>query len=356
MLLKMKRRKTVSQKVTRRGALTVGAASTGALLASACSNVSSGPLKDVWGEDFMMQWSPPENVKRDLTPGKSHIRLSCEASRLRMPKEGESFGSIVKSIRDAGYTACETGSNGWESVTDSQIREMKAALKEHDVDFYTIHVWVNIIHPDPQKRRELQKHVAQSVELADRFGLKFILTHTGGRDPQNKDRPHPLNWTRETWEMSVNATKQILKDTSGSTVALAFEAVNSCNNNTPKSHVRLKQDVGDDRVKVMLDPSNMLHAGTMFRTSELLNECFELLGEDIMYCHAKDQVWTAMMPSIQGVTLGEGTMDYELYLAYMSRMKYPRALLLEHLKNEQYPPSKKFLEDTAAKIGVKIYS
>ena len=63
-----------------------------------------------------------------------------------------------------------------------------------------------------------------------------------------------------------------------------------------------------------------------------------------------------MMPSIQGVTLGEGTMDFELYLAYMSRMKYPRALLLEHLQNEQYPPSKKFLEDTAAKIGVKIYS
>lgn len=336
-------------------AMTVGAVSTGALLGSDTTASHAGPLKDVWGEDFMMQWSPPENVNRNLRPGKSHIRLSCSGHRIRMPKDGESFSGIVKSIRDAGYTACESGSRGWESITDSQLREMKAALKAHDVDYYTIHVWVNIIHPDTQKRRELQKHVAQSVELADRFGLKFILTHAGGRNPKNKDRPHPLNWTKETWEMSVNATKQILKDTAGSKVALAFEAVNSCNNNTPKSHVRLRQDVGDDRVRVMLDPANMLHAGTMFRTSELLNECFELLGEDIMYCHAKDKIWTAMMPAIESVVLGEGTMDYELYLAHMSRMKYPRALLIEHLPNDKYPPSKKFLEDTAAKIGVKIY-
>ena len=335
--------------------LAAGAAPAGVVLLSDGTPSQAAPLSDVWGEDFMMQWSPPENVRRDLTPGESHIRLSCGAHRIRMPKDGESFGSVVKSIRDAGYTACESGSNGWESITDSQIREMKAALKEHDVDYYTIHVWVNIIHPDPQKRREFQKHVAQSVELADRFGLKFILTHTGGCNPDNKDRPHPRNWTRETWNMSVNATKQILKDTAGSSVALAFEAVNSCNNNTPKSHVRLKQDVGDDRVKVMLDPANMLHPGTMFRTSELINECFELLGEDIMYCHAKDEVWTSMMPSIDRVVLGEGTMDYELYLAHMSRMKYPRALLIEHLPRESYPPSKKFLEDTAAKIGVKIY-
>jgi len=81
----------VLQKVTRRGAITVGAASTGTFLTSHARISHAGPLKDVWGEDFMMQWSPPENVKRDLTPGKSHIRLSCEAYRLRLPKEGESW-------------------------------------------------------------------------------------------------------------------------------------------------------------------------------------------------------------------------------------------------------------------------
>ena len=38
----------------------------------------------------------------------------------------------------------------------------------------------------------------------------------------------------------------------------------------------VKEDVGDDRVKVTLDAANMLHAGTVFRTTELINECFDL--------------------------------------------------------------------------------
>ena len=341
--------------ISRRKALATGAVSTGLLIGSSASSSHASPLQDVWGEDFMMQWSPPENLKRNLKPGNSHIRLSCASYRMRLPKSGESFGSIVKSIRDAGYTACETGSHGWKSVKDSQIREMKAALKENDIDFYTIHAWANILDPDPQKQRDAIRHYIESVELAERFGLDFILTHSGGRSGVGKDRPHPLNWTKESWQMSVNNTKEVIKNTAGSKIDLAFEAVNSCNNNTPQSHIRLKQDVGDDRVKVTLDPTNMLYAGTFFRTSELIQTCFDLLGEDILYCHAKDKTWTAMMPAIESVVLGEGTMDYELYLAHMSHMKYPRALLIEHLPKEKYPPSKKFLEDTATKLGVKIY-
>ena len=340
--------------ISRRQALATGAV-TGITLGISKGKAQAEPLKDVWGEDFMMQWSPPENVKRDLTPGKSHIRLSCASNKLKKDAS-VSLVEQVKGVREAGYTATEAFSGTWDfDITDSGIRELQAALKEHDVEFYTLHTWVNIIHPDAAKRRETQKHVAQAVEAADRLGMKFILTHTGGCHPDNKDTPHKDNWTKKTWEMSVAATKQILKDTAGSKVCLAFEAVNSCNNNTPKSHVRLKQDVGDDRVKVTLDPANMLHAGTFYRTTELINECFELLGEDIMYAHAKDKVWTKMMPAIESAIIGEGCMDYAQYLAQLSRMKYPRPLLIEHLPAEQYPPSKKHLVDTAREIGVKIY-
>ena len=157
--------------------------------------------------------------------------------------------------------------------------------------------------------------------------------------------------------MKLAAIRQILKDTSGSKVNLLFETVNCCNNNTPQSHVRLKKDLGDPRVKVLLDPVNMIHPGVYFRTTELLNLCFDLLGEDIMACHAKDAYWDSMSTAInEGFVLGEGCMDYEQYLVRMSHMKYPRALLIEHLPNEKYPLCKKFLEDTAAKVGVKLYS
>ena len=370
------------KKITRRQALSAAAATVGAGLvgsldksaeglssaahasstSSAKSQASKPLLRNVWGEDFMLQWSPPDDLKKDLSVGSSPIRLSCNShpiiargwrDRVRAPWDEQ-----IKAIRDAGYTAAETFAWGWddEHVKDSDIREIKQLCKEFDVEFNTLHVWANMIHPDMAEREKVHKLNISAIEMAERLGMKYILTHTGGRDAENKDKPHPLNHTRETWKMSVDATKKILKDTSGSKINLGFEAVNSCNNNTPQSHLRLREDVGDARVKVTLDPCNMLHPGTIFRTTELLDQCFDMLGEEIMYCHAKDKVWNEMLPHFEGVALGTGLVDYETYLARLSRLKTPRVLLIEHLPDDQYPPSKKHLEDTAKKLGVKIYS
>jgi len=98
---------TMPEYISRRKALATGAASTGLLIGSSASSSHACPLPDVWGEDFMMQWSPPENVKRDLTPGKSEIRLSCAGYGMRKPKNGN-YADRVKEIREAGYTACES--------------------------------------------------------------------------------------------------------------------------------------------------------------------------------------------------------------------------------------------------------
>ncbi|MFC1541107.1 sugar phosphate isomerase/epimerase family protein [Candidatus Latescibacterota bacterium] len=369
----------MSKHLSRRKVLAAGAAASGVLasgtLFSACGSPAKGqaPLPNVWGEDFMMQWTPPENVKRDLTPGPSPIRISCGMYGLRLPRSGggrgrgtdpggnaaqpQSIGDVIKRIRDAGYTAAEAPGNSMNNLTDSQIRELQAALKEHDVEFYTIHVWTNLTHPDPEtKERNIQSYIT-NIEAAERVGVKNIVMHTGGADPKNQDRPHPMNWSRELWEEAVANTKRIIAATPGSTINLGFEAVNSHNNNTPQSHVRLKEDVGSDRVKVTLDPANMFHPGVYFRSAELLNTCFDLIGEDIVCAHAKDISWTSMVPGLsEGSILGEGIMDYEVYLSHLSRMKYPRCLLIEHLRGaEAYEKSHAFVKETAKKIGVKIY-
>ncbi|MFC1538656.1 sugar phosphate isomerase/epimerase family protein [Candidatus Latescibacterota bacterium] len=349
-------------KISRRQAIAAGAVSSGALLSSSPSPVQAEPLPDVWGDDFLTQWSPPKNVKRDLTPGPTPIRLSCAAYTLsNTPRRGQtemvSLAEQVKAVRDNGYTACESGSMNWLDTPDSQIREMQAARKQHDVLFYTLHQWQNIIDPDTERAERNIRQIITGIESAERIGVPNFVLHTGGRNPRSKDRPHADNWTKETWDMGVAATKRILKETSGSTVNLAFEAVNCCNNNTPQSHARLREDVGDPRVKVCFDPTNMMHPGVFFRTTELLNLCFDLLGEDIMLCHAKDSTWNSMSTAInEGAVIGQGNLDYAQYLARLSRMKYTRALLIEHLPSESYPPSKQHILDTAKEIGVKIYS
>ena len=341
-------------KITRRKVLAAGVASSALLYSSKKHDAEAWSLPDVWGEDFLPQWSPPDRITRDLTPGKSSIRLSCVAWGLRNA-DGTNPADLVAGIRGAGYSAVEAGNGGWNLLSDSGARELKAALKQHDLLFYNIHVWTNVIHPDPEIRKKNQREVIDAVEKAEQMGIKFILTHTGSMADGKPSIAHRDNWSKKAWEMSVNSLKYILDSTSGSSVALAVEAVNTTSCNSPTSHGRLKQDVGSERIKVTLDPTNMLHPGNVFRTTELLNDCFTMIGEDIMYAHAKDVKWTEMLPGLNWVVPGEGEMDYEAYLTHLSRLKHPRPLMLEFLQKEQYPQAQAFVRKTAKKVGVTIY-
>lgn len=339
--------------ISRRRALTAGALSAGAIIGGNVGKAEAVQLAPTWGADFLAPFSPPDTVKRDLTPGNTPIRLSCSAHCLHYT-QGMDIPARVKEIRAAGYTAAEANDQ-WKLATDSEIKTLKDALKTHDLMFYTLHRCINNIHPDMTERRKINKQVAEMVEAADRLGLSFVVSHTGSC-AESPTSPHRDNWTEATWKASVAALKQILKDTSGSKVSLAIEALNPCNINTPQAHIKLREDVGDPRIKVTLDPQNMMNMTTYYRSTEVINTCFELIGEDVCYAHCKDvRLKPDMLPAFEWVVVGTGTMDYEQYLARLSRLKHTRALFLEFLPADKYPEAKKYVLATAAKVGVKIY-
>ena len=66
--------------------------------AATSQHTASHFLPDVWGEDFTLQWSPPDDLQKDLTVGAS---------------------------RDAGHLAVEPFGGGWDTVTDGDIRESR---------------------------------------------------------------------------------------------------------------------------------------------------------------------------------------------------------------------------------------
>ena len=132
---------------------------------------SGRPLGTRWQE---RAWSrgPDPDLVRALKPGPTSIRLACssDATRLRY-LEGKSITEAVKKIRDLGYTS--TGDahgpfahNKWLDATDSEIAELKAALKKYDVAFFDMMTWDNIIHPDRAYREKGIRHVTESMEAA----------------------------------------------------------------------------------------------------------------------------------------------------------------------------------------------
>ena len=301
-----------------------------------------------------------DKAKRDLKPGNTPVRLA-NFSLMLNPSPKESITETVKKVRAAGYASALTHTglgtkNPWLAVPDSVVAELRSALKTYDVTLFDAMIWANLIHPDEKTRQEALAYAAENVTAADRIGCPMVTAVTGSCDPNYYIGIHPDNWSQATWKRSIASIRQILRDTSGCKTSLGIEACITTNIDGPQAHKRIMEDVGDPRCKVCLDPTNMMSFARYYHSTELLNECFDLLGENILGCHAKDTyiLPDRMLAYITEVPPGKGVQDYETYLVLLSRMKWPRTLLIEHIQQEDYAPAKAFIEETARKVGVRI--
>jgi sugar phosphate isomerase/epimerase len=240
-------------------------------------------------------------------------------------------------------------------MPDSEKQEIKKQLKANDVIFYAIHCAGNIIAPDPDAEK-WQRHIIDAVHSAAEMGCELVLTHAGSMYP-NRNTAHPMNWSKEAWQRSVNALKRICKDTAGIKVDICLEPVNTESINNPWAQKRIREDVGDPRIGSGLDITNMVFPNVAFRMTEMINTTFDLLEDQIRYIHAKDFVWNDMLPGMNWAMNGTGNMDYEQFLARISRLKREHVcMLVEFLgKNEEYDQAQRNIRSVADKLGVKIH-
>ena len=353
---------TMNKSITRRHAIAAGAAATGLPFLRPRSSIAQQFLGNSGNPPFLSPWSPSPDFKRDLTPGNTPIRLAAwntGTTTLEYPQNGDIRGK-VKRIRDHGYSSanCHPGRlrrNPWLDATETEIRELKAALKEFDVTFFDMHANANNMHPDPEERHKEQQWTFWQMESAERVGCPLVSTHVGSMAP-SAIAPHPDNWTWETWRLSVNTMKQMIRDTEGMDVAFAIEPdpLVQINNNTAMK--QLMEECGP-RVKVCYDPVNMMDLSIYYRTGEFINESFDMFADDILCAHAKDSLVLPdkMSAYITEVPAGQGVLDYETYLVRLSRLPRTITLLIEHIDSDEYPAAREFIVSTAKRLGVKIY-
>ncbi|MHB9030549.1 MAG: sugar phosphate isomerase/epimerase family protein [Candidatus Latescibacterota bacterium] len=328
--------------ITRRKALTAGAASIGMLWGSVLPRKAHA----------LPSLAPDTGLVRDLKPGSTPIRMGGGFTVLK----GRSLTESVIEMKKRGYSGFVTGADAWLAAKDSEIRELRAALREQNAVFFEVAGYKSIIRPDAARRQKDLVILAQCIEAAERIGCPMVGTCTGSCDPNSYINVHPDNWSEKTWKMTVEGVKQVLRDTAGMKAAIGIEAQITTNIGRPRDHKRLMDDVGDPRCAVNLDPVNMMSLDTYYHSTELLSECFDLLGEQILGAHAKDSYIVPDEQTViqREVCAGRGVMDYETYLVRLSRMKWPRTLLPEHVPGDQLIEAAEYIRKVAAKVGVKI--
>lgn len=237
-----------------------------------------------------------------------------------------------------------------ESIEPTLCDRIAAACSGRGLTISAISGTFNMIHPDPARRREGLARLDVLAGACRRLGTATITLCTGTRHPDDMWRWHPANIEEDAWRDLVVSMTRALEIAEQHDVALAFEPEVANVVHSASGAQRLYGMLGGPhpRLKVVIDPANLFHAGDLPRMAEVLDDAFERLGPHIVLAHAKDLDRDG---AAGDVPAGRGCLEYARYVAGLRRVGYDGPLILHGLDEEDVEASVAFLRRAIAESG-----
>jgi sugar phosphate isomerase/epimerase len=257
------------------------------------------------------------------------------------------IAAVLRSGYRAVFSPVEPGPD------DNAAAYGRAALKA-GIIIGEVGAWSNPIDHDPVKAREAIAKCQRSLDLAERIGARCCVNITGLRNPAQWDGPHPTNFFRETFEIIVETTREIIDAVKPRRTFYTLEAMPWIFPSSPDENLDLIRAVDRPGFGVHLDPVNMINCpARYYDNAGFLRECFAKLGPYIKSCHAKDIILREKLTvHLDECCPGTGFLDYGVYLRELSKLDPEMTLFMEHATPEEYPVAAKHIRHIAHECGL----
>jgi sugar phosphate isomerase/epimerase len=260
---------------------------------------------------------------------------------------------IAREHRRLGYSAayCPKASAG----DTARTREIEAAFAAENVVIAEVGAWVNMLDPDPEKRRTNLRFVAERLALAEAVGARCCVDIAGSLHPKVWYGPHPDNLSQGFFDATVENCRKLIDEIKPARTRFAIEMMGWTLPDGPDPYLKLIKAVDRKAFAVHMDPCNAINCPSRFyRSGEFIAECFRKLGRWVVSCHAKDLEWVVEMNiHFVEVVPGRGELDYRAYLRELSKLPVDAPLMLEHLKQpEEYEEGKRYIQRIAGELGL----
>lgn len=260
---------------------------------------------------------------------------------------------LAREHRRLGYGAAYCP-NAKPSDTD-RVREIEKAFQAENVIIAEVGAWVNMLDPDPEKRRANLRYVIERLTLAELVGARCCVDIAGSYNPKVWYGPHPKNISEEYFHGTVENCRRVIDEVKPKRTKFTIEMSPWCLPDGPDEFLRLLRAVDRSTFGVHLDICNIINSPRrLYGNSDLITDCFRKLGPWIASCHAKDIRWVVGMQMYfeEGVP-GRGELDYRTFLRELSKLPVDAPLMLEHLKTpEEYEEGKNFIRKVGAELGL----
>jgi sugar phosphate isomerase/epimerase len=294
-------------------------------------------------------------------PARARRALASQAAAGRIRLGGPIFVKsddpevLARAHRAKGYRAAYCPKL---SVAETdRIRDAERAFARNDVVIAEVGRWVNLLDPDPEKRRQNLETVTEGLALADAIGARCCVDIAGSFSATSWFGPHPDNLSPRFFDAAVENARKIIDAVKPTRTAFTYEMMAWSLPDSPDACLRMVQAVDRRSFAVHLDPCNLINSPERsYRSSEIIRECYAKLGPMIASVHAKDLAWDVEYAvHFREVRIGLGTIDYGVFLAQHAKHAPDVPLMLEHLSNEEeYDAARAQVVATGERIGLRF--
>jgi sugar phosphate isomerase/epimerase len=272
-------------------------------------------------------------------------------------------GPIFLNSDDPGELAQEHRRLGYRAAYAPKVElkdkdRIKAIIKEfaaRDVALAEVGAWVNMLDPDPEKRRKNMAYVQERLALAEELGTRCCVDIAGSYDP--KGGPNPRNLSQEFIDATVENCRTLIDAVKPARTKFTIEMMPFSFPSGPDEYLKLIKGVDRKAFAVHLDACNVMNSPErMYHNGDVIRECFRKLGPWIASCHAKDLNWEEYVQvCLREVIPGRGQIDYKAYLSELSKLPVDAPLMLEHLKTaEEYEEGRNYIQRVARELGLSF--
>jgi sugar phosphate isomerase/epimerase len=225
-----------------------------------------------------------------------------------------------------------------DDIAPSLAIRIHEASMSRGIEIAAVSGTYNMAHPDPQARQAGLRRLRTLAAACHGMGTSVITLCTGTRDSEDMWRWHPENASSQAWSDLLSSMEAALRIAEEEQITLAFEPERANVVSTAAKGHALLAAMQSPRLKVVIDPANLIVPGDERPMRQVLDEAFDLLGEYIVIAHAKDRGADDTFRAA-----GEGILDYDYYLRLLQTSTFLGPLIIHGLTEAQVDAAFQFI-------------
>ncbi|MCF7802625.1 MAG: sugar phosphate isomerase/epimerase [Candidatus Marinimicrobia bacterium] len=249
----------------------------------------------------------------------------------------EELRTVTEKLDCYGLSAIQAPWNLAE-MSDEESSEFGEVANSLDIVVGEAGYWENLMVTDSELQSRRIDEIRTLLQRADLMGCKTVVSLAGSRHSSGHMlAPDPANYTPEFRADFREVVLRILDGLNLQNTTYSIEPFHNSFFYQPEPIREFIDSVDHPSFGLHLDQMNMVSQATYFRTTELIENTFDLLAEDITAAHIKDirMDHEYMFLKYDEVDIGDGVLDIQSLLNQLSELPEYTPCFCEHMSEEQ---------------------